>query len=244
MPIPKTIHYAWLSGEPWAPVYKDCFASWEKVLGDYNLVAWDASAAPDSAFYRKMLRQKKWAFASDYLRLYALYHHGGIYLDLDVEVIKSFDPLLGNACFFGREDAHMLGCHVIGTQKGHPFIKECLNFYDNSHRLKISSPPTMPRIVTKLVRKYGLASGDTQQRLGQDITIYPSAFFTPLHYRNRMDKNPRSYIKPESYCLHHWQHGWSWLNQKGMLNRLRNQPWLFMNLEDWRRFIKNLLPSE
>jgi len=239
MAIPKIIHYAWFSDQPMDSIYKKCFASWEKVLPGYKLHLWNGQHTVSSSFFNKMIRQQKWAFASDYIRLYALYHYGGIYLDLDVRVIKSFDPLLHHPCVLGREDAGSLACHFMAAQKGHGFIKECLDTYDNALRLKISPPPTMPRIISKTARAYGLSERDEKQGLADDITIYPSKYFSPFHFQELRNKNPDQYISEDSYCIHYWHHGWSWLNLD-IISYLKNQPWFYMNIDDWKRFIMQI----
>lgn len=56
----------------------------------------DFESAP---YVREAFKQRKWAFVSDYIRFYALYKYGGIYLDSDVVVKKRLDSLL-DADFF------------------------------------------------------------------------------------------------------------------------------------------------
>ena len=94
--IPKIIHYTWFSGEEMPPIVKDCIASWKRVMPDYEYRLWDMEAIMDldSEFLKEALAVKKWAYAADYVRLYALYQEGGIYLDTDVELLKPLDDFL------------------------------------------------------------------------------------------------------------------------------------------------------
>lgn len=94
--IPKKIHYCWLSDDPMPEKLLKCVESWKKYLPDYELVKWDLKKFPLSKnpWVREAFENKKYAFAADYIRLYALATEGGIYLDSDVEVLKSFDDLL------------------------------------------------------------------------------------------------------------------------------------------------------
>jgi len=103
--IPKTIHYCWLSGEKMTSDTKKCIRSWKRHLPEYELVLWDAKRfdIDSHIFVKEAYHSKKWAFASDYIRLYALYTHGGIYLDTDVYVLKSFNDLLNNGFFSAIE---------------------------------------------------------------------------------------------------------------------------------------------
>lgn len=241
MPVPKIIHYAWFSDETQNEVHQNCFNSWHHYLSGYEFMLWDKSKAVPSVFFNKMIKKEKWAFAADYVRLYALYQYGGIYLDLDTEVLKSLDDILHNNCILGREDENTIGGHFLAAGKNHPFIKECLDFYDRSIRLKISPPPTIPRILTRIARTYGLQNENSEQILMNGVFVYPSEYFSPLHYKERLNENPKKHITDKSYCIHYWQHGWSWLNKKNLLTHIFNQPWLFMNLKDWKRFFISLL---
>jgi len=242
MAIPKLIHYCWLSNDKWDDIHQKCFDSWKRLLPDYEFILWDSfSEAKDIPFVKRMVRQKSWAFASDYIRLYALYTYGGIYLDLDVELLKSLDNFLLHKCFIGREDEKSLACHILGAEKQHVFIKENLDYYNNSFRLKFSQPPTMPRIVTKIAIKKGMLNEDSKiQSLIDETVIYPSIYFTPLHYRNRLEKGKEQYISVESICIHHWHHSWSWLDSKSIFKHVVKQPWLYMNTNDFKRFLVHL----
>ena len=105
MPMPKIIHYCWLSGEPYPELVQRCMQSWKEKLPDYEFMLWDMNRFDIHSvpWVEQACAAKKWAFAADYIRLYALYNYGGIYLDSDVEVLKSFDDLLELPYFFGRE---------------------------------------------------------------------------------------------------------------------------------------------
>src|SRR5690606_4052586 len=99
--IPKIIHYCWLSSDAFPPLVEQCLASWEENLKGYELHRWNMENAPAVPWVHEAYKEKKYAFAADYIRFYALYQMGGIYLDADVEVFKSFDALLANRSFIG-----------------------------------------------------------------------------------------------------------------------------------------------
>ena len=103
--IPKKIHLCWLSGEKFPPFIEYCISTWKKVLPDYEIILWDTARFDiDSVpWVREAYESRKYAFAADYIRYYALYTEGGIYLDSDVEVLKSFDNLLSYRSFIGFE---------------------------------------------------------------------------------------------------------------------------------------------
>ena len=96
--IPKKIHYCWLSNDPFPRKIRKCMDTWRKMLPDYEFKLWnthnfDINSVP---FVKQAYEQRKWAFAADYIRMYALYHEGGVYLDSDVKVLKPLDSLLNH----------------------------------------------------------------------------------------------------------------------------------------------------
>lgn len=218
--IPKIIHYTWFSGEPFPEKIQQCIDSWKKHLPNYEFKLWDMEAIKsiDSIFLREALEEKKWAYAADYVRLYAIYHVGGIYLDTDVVVYKSFDSLLHSKAFIGKEcsihfeggyTAQYLSSHCFGAEKGHPFIKDCLDYYQERHFLtspivKLPQPlrynfVLLPYIQAEIARQYGYEWRPLLQEVQMckdGIVIYPSDFFDPRQ------------ISSKSYCKHLALGGW------------------------------------
>lgn len=100
--IPKIIHYIWFGKAKKSKVILDCIASWRIHLPEYEIKEWNELNTTFDCFYTKQAYLNKgWAFLSDYLRLKCIYEYGGIYLDTDMQVIKSFNPLL-NEIFFRK----------------------------------------------------------------------------------------------------------------------------------------------
>lgn len=99
--IPKIIHYCWLSGDPVPQNLQDYMATWKAKLPDYEFILWDRNRFDlhSSEWVRQAFEARKYAFAADYIRLYAVYHYGGIYMDMDIEVVKPFDELLDSPYF-------------------------------------------------------------------------------------------------------------------------------------------------
>lgn len=88
--IPKVIHYCWFGCGEYSSLIKKCMATWERVLPDYEFVLWNEDNFPIEKypFAQEAYDKKKYAFTSDVARLAALYEHGGIYLDTDIEMLK------------------------------------------------------------------------------------------------------------------------------------------------------------
>ncbi|WP_273389145.1 glycosyltransferase family 32 protein [Barnesiella viscericola] len=195
--IPKVIHYCWFSGEKKPRLIRRCIRSWKKVLPDYEIKCWDANSFDFESvpYVKQAYERKKWAFVADYVRLYALYTEGGIYLDSDVEVYKSFDEFLKYSFFTGtdvndKRDIYAIEPAIMGAENGLLYLKECLDYYkqlqfvksDGSMDLKV-----MPYIISPLLEKYGYRSIDKTQYLSHNIVVFSSAYFANrnvLNYSN------------------------------------------------------------
>ena len=211
--IPKKIHLIWLSGEEYPKGVADCIGGWRQLLPDYELCHWGMAEAEkvDSTFLHEAIGARKWAFAADFLRLYAVYNQGGIYLDSDVKVLKGFDPLLYGKAFVGRENSvHIdggltecyLGAHCFGAEAGNAFVGRCLDYYSKRHFMtsEDESLPSelrydmkiLPYIMSEIAKEFGYDSSALADR-EQDcsaVRIYKSACFDPQK------------VSGESYCRH------------------------------------------
>lgn len=129
--IPKIIHYCWFGGNPIPESLQKCIDSWERLEG-YLVMRWDESncSFDENVFVRKAYKEKQLAYISDYYRLKALYEYGGIYLDTDVKIYKSFDDLLQYKVFLNFIFDCSVGSAIIGAQPGNPLIKSLLDMYD------------------------------------------------------------------------------------------------------------------
>lgn len=179
--IPKIIHHCWFSGDPYSDLVKRCIRSWRRVLPDYKLRLWDKDSFDFESvpFVREAISAKKYAFAADYIRLYALYTEGGIYFDSDVEVFKSFDSFLNNSFFTGTEPyinndiiLYDLEFAIIGSEKGHPFLKEALDLYGEM-QFDLDNPLTICHALVPLLEKYGYTSENKLYNLSNGVKIYP-----------------------------------------------------------------------
>lgn len=182
--IPRIIHYCWLSNDPQPEGIRRCIASWRKYMPDYELRLWNMDSLDYNAvpFTRDALAHRKWAFVSDYVRLYALYHEGGIYLDSDVQAFGFLDMMLEDDFFSGlemRDKEHtqiFMEAAIMGSTPGHPFVKECLDIYNQ--RLFIQADGTLdltpiPTILSDILeKKYSWKREDKTQHLDDGVTIY------------------------------------------------------------------------
>jgi hypothetical protein len=136
MAIPKIIHYCWLSGDPVPVEYQKYAASWRKKLPDYQFMLWDTKRFDlnQTAWTRQAFATEMYAYASDYIRFYAVYNHGGIYLDMDIEVVRPFDSLLSGDLMLAYENhiSENLEAGCFGAARGHEFVKKCMGYYETT----------------------------------------------------------------------------------------------------------------
>ena len=249
--IPKVIHYTWFSGDEMPQIVKDCMESWKQILPDYEFRLWDMNAIKDidSVFLKEALSVNKWAYAADYVRLYALYHEGGIYLDTDVMVYKSFNDLLNHKVFIGKEDAlqilpmecrwgQYLSSHCMGAEPHSEFIKDCLRYFKGRHF--ILSPDEglsqrlrynfvlLPYIQAVIALDYGY-NWDPRVQIIQNckdgLVIFPSDYFCGFKFLLC------------TYCQHlalgSWREGYTTTTEIGSVT--------YTMKKRIKRFLKNLL---
>lgn len=103
--IPKIIHYCWFGRGKMPKLALKCLKSWNKYCSDYKVICWneDNFDINSNQYVKEAYESRKYAFVSDYVRLYALYNYGGVYMDTDVEVIKNIDKFLAEKAFTGFE---------------------------------------------------------------------------------------------------------------------------------------------
>ena len=214
MAIPKIIHYCWLSNEPYPVLVENCINSWKEKLPDYKLMLWDKNRFDvfSVPWVNQACKVKKWAFAADYIRLYALYNYGGIYLDSDVEVLKSFDDLLDRPYFFGKEHtpdridaSHIIEAGTFGAEPHHPLIKKCLDYYDGKNFIMANGAfdtTVLPHIMAKILSDAGVLK-----------ELLPMHYFSPKNTRTQVVE-----VTAETYSVHHFNGSWYSVAQRKHVN--------------------------
>lgn len=203
--IPKIIYYSWVSDKPLPDKYKPFIDGWKKLMPDYEIIEINMENCPRNHWVDEAIKRKNFILAGHYGRCQRLYETGGIYMDIDVEAIKRYDDLLVNTAFMGCECEEVVNNAIFGAEKGHPFMKECMDYMDN---MSIDSPnielETGPRMFSNLCRKHGYNNKNENQQL-DGITIYDNRYFYPYPYTEQYTP---SCIKPETYAIHHWAGTW------------------------------------
>lgn len=213
-------------------------------MPDYERKLWsldnfDITSAPQ--FVRDAVAARKWAFAADYIRMYALYTEGGFYLDSDVVTLKRFDDFLSYNFISSVEhhptqlektgsiqliapdgtrigDSYISGMQiqaaVMGAQPGCPFVKDVLEWYESKAFSKeLPAEIFSPLIYARIAEKYGFRYTDTDQDLDGNIKIFRSEIFAGNKYE----------VTPSSYAIHYCAHSWRPSVKERILKLLKRQ---------------------
>lgn len=206
--IDKIIHFVWLGGNPLPEKYQEYIETWKKLLPDYEIKEWNEKTfnINSNEWVKKAIEDKNYSLAADVIRSWALLNYGGIYLDTDVELLKSLDDLVNKYDFFiGYETNCWVGCAVLGSKKGHPMMKEVYSRYEQP------CPPLNAKSNMRCVmnfsacleRLYHVKLDGKMVNLPDNAVIVPRDYFFPKHYITRETK-----VTENSYCIHHYGATW------------------------------------
>lgn len=213
-----------------------CIASWKKYLPDYEIKEWnednfDVKCLP---YVQEAYEARKYAFVTDYVRLYALYMEGGIYMDTDVEVVKNLDVFLNLSAFSGFETYKLrIQTGIMGSEKGGIWAKRMLEYYDGRHFITPQGyydVTTNVKIITKLMKPYGFKSNNKKQTIAS-ITFYPKDYFCPKDYRTG-----EVVMTENTYCIHHYAGSWTETDA----SKLKKKSWLSRMFKKIKGIIRNI----
>lgn len=227
--IPKIIHYCWFGGNPLPESAKKCIASWRKFLPDYEIKEWNESNFDVNSikYTREAYKLKKYAFVSDYARMWILYNNGGLYFDTDVELIKPIDDIVARGNFMGREaqdnkyadnDVEAVskdndstnGQQInpglgLGVAPGLGLYKTVLEWYQSHHFATWDGKftGTVVNVVSDVFSKLPMKELENGILYSGEVYIYPPEYFCPKNYftgEMNITENTRS--------IHHYAATW------------------------------------
>lgn len=229
--IPKIIHYTWIGGAPLPPLAEQCIASWKKHMSDWEYKRWDESnfdiaAAP--LYVRQAYEARKYAFVSDYVRLWALEQHGGLYMDVDFEVYRAFDELMDKyPAFAGYEGSKyqpvMMG--VIASEPHGAWVRDMIATYDTRPFImpdgKLDMRPNT-QFFTEWLESQGFIADGVEKDLYAEVlpdesiklstfnfqhsTLYMHVY--PVHYFCPVLTTGEDVRTAETYCEHKRLNSW------------------------------------
>lgn len=223
----KIIHFCWFGMGKMPDEVSKTVNNWKKILHDYEFMLWDESTFNVNMhpYTKEAYNHKKYAYVTDYVRLYVLKLYGGIYMDTDVDVIKSLDIFLENRAFTGCESDQMCVTGIMGAVPNHPWINDLISHYDNLHfenNGELSLIPNTKFITEVTIQKYGWKQKNIYQELQHGLVIYP---FNVLCAKNW--ETGKIEISDDTYTIHNFSGSWLSKRQK--------------STKKVKSFIKNLL---
>lgn len=209
--IPRIIHFCWFGGNDLPNDTKQYIRTWRRILKGFKIHQWnehnfDISKAPE--YVKEAYRCKKYAFVSDYVRIYALKKYGGVYLDTDVEIIRDFSEYLKDSdLVLGFESDRLLTTAFIASVPNHPLIEAFEKAYWSFHFVLkdgcFDLTPINDRI-SELAVKWGLDPDlDAYQELKDNIKIYPRDYFAAFDIYNWHTK-----VTENTCAIHHMAASW------------------------------------
>jgi len=185
--IPRVLHYIWLGGKPLPKQLQTNVDNWQRLMPDYRLVRWDegnydVGAHPWAA---QMHREGRFAFVSDLVRLDVLHQHGGVYLDVDMELYKPLDAFLGERLLLSFQFDSFLSTGIIGSCKGNPFLQEWMLRYDQLGGAQVSND-VVTRLFLERFPKFRLNNRDQRVDNG-GIRVLPKEYFILPTWNKEID---------------------------------------------------------
>ena len=218
--IPKRIHYIWFGGNPLPQEARDCIASWEKYCPDFEIVRWDETNfdLKQNSYIQEAYEAEKWAFVSDYARLWVLVNYGGVYMDTDVELLKPIDPMLRHRAFSGFESNNAISTGIMGCERDYSLFRELLSDYDGRHFLRKDGTFDMKTNVVAIT-DYCLGKGlilDNSYQLIDGLALYPSDWFCPKSHETGVIS-----CTDNTVAIHHFSGSWMDESEKEVLSLRR-----------------------
>lgn len=221
--IPKKIHYCWFGRGEMPELAMKCIESWHKFMPDYEYKLWneDNFDINCNQYVKEAYEAKKYAFVTDYVRLYALYTEGGIYMDTDVEVLKSFDPLLHLNGFIGFEGTKRkhIGTGTIACQPNGDWVSEQIHAYDDASFILTNGSydlTTNPIRITRIMVQNGFVQNGVEQDY-KDMHVFPTEYFCPRQTTGEF------FLTDNTFSDHHFMGSWNNNSNSGLILKLIGQ---------------------
>lgn len=215
MTIPKVIHYCWFGNNELPEKDRKCIESWKEKCPDYQIIEWNETNYDISKndYMKEAYEAKRWGFVPDFARLDIIYQNGGIYLDTDVELIRSLDSLLEQEGFMAFEEGDAVNPGLIfGAVPKHSTIKDMMEkVYGDRHFLRKDGTydtVASPKMATEYLLEFGLICNNEIQTVS-GLRIYPKEYFCPKDYMTGI-----THITSNTYSIHHYNASWKTVKQK------------------------------
>lgn len=206
--IPKVIHYCWFGRGEMPQLALNCIASWKKYLPEYEIIEWnednfDLDMYP---YAREAYDNRKFAFVTDIVRMYALYTYGGVYMDTDVEILKPLDQFLHHSAFSGFESETRFPTGLMAAEKNSKWAKDNLDWYVGKHFVRENGSldtTTNVTIIMNVMKDLNVREDNSYQDFKGYFTLYPRDYFCPCDLSSK-----KITLTENSVCIHHFAGSW------------------------------------
>ena len=227
--IPKIIHYCWIGGAPLPPLAKECIASWKKHMPEWEYREWTEASLTQALsplkgkegcwldymplYVKQAYEARKYAFVSDYVRLWALEQYGGVYMDVDFEVYRPFDDLMDRySTFAGYEGSKrqpvMQG--VLASEPHGAWVQDMLAMYEDREFIKsdgsLDLTPNTSYFSDRL-ESQGFIPDGIEKDVYVDGKFFLHVF--PVHYFCPLLTTGENIRNAETYCEHKGESSWA-----------------------------------
>lgn len=221
--IPKKLHYCWFGGNKKPALVQKCIDSWKRFCPNYEIIEWNETNFDinSNIYIKEAYEAKKWAFVTDYVRLFVLVKYGGVYLDSDVELFSCLDDFLSNVAFTGFESKDSPITAIMGCAKNYYLFKELLDYYSDKHFLLEDGTydiKTNTETITDCFIKKGIKLNGKKQTIS-DCVIYPEIFFCPCTFGMIFN-----HYSKKTIASHHFMGSWGMngaITKRSFIQRIR-----------------------
>lgn len=239
--IPKVIHYIWLGTRDLDKTSLKCMETWKKYLPDYEVIKWDDDKCKDmingNLYAKQAYEAKKFAFVSDYIRVYVLYHYGGVYMDTDVQIFKNIDRFLNDDAFSSFEDGTHIPTALMASAKGNEWMGMLLHDYDDRKFIdENGNMDLMTNVdaITNLSLKIGLKPNGKTQVFGPGVHMYSKDYFCPIDLRDRS----KDMFTDNTYAAHLYNGSWT-SPMRRRLSKIKKA--LGINVDSLPKWVQDIL---
>lgn len=213
--IPQVIHYCWFGGKPLPELAERCIASWREQMPHCDIIRWDENNfdVNQVPYTAEAYRLGKYAYVSDYARLWILYRYGGIYLDTDVELLRPLDDMMEHGAFMGQEQPESgkeqgLHCAMglgMACEAGNELLAELLRHYEKTHYVSFAGryADTIVDTTNRLLATKPAEPLEDGLTYCCGFRIYPSQYLCPLNYFTGQMS-----LTPQTHAIHHYAASW------------------------------------
>lgn len=202
--IPQVINYIWVGDKELPKIFKVCKESWEKHCPNYKFILWTENDIEfdEIPFLKHTYENRKFSKFSNYYRMWILYHYGGVYLDIDVELINSLESLMDFDAFFSTDKSGLINSgSCFGAKQGLDLLSSIMKEHETSFLKSKDTIETCPILESRVFNNLNLFDNANQARLR--IKVLTSEYFDPYDW-----EYGKGQITYNTIGIHHYSATW------------------------------------